>query len=78
MCGMFLVGAEGGGRLPGHSPGAFFCRWKSGGSAPPVRQGYSVTFVPKMYRTRSSRYFLFDSRTFIPFIIFRQHLPLWA
>ena len=41
------------GGLPGHSPGAFACRWKSGGSAPTVREGYPVSFVPKMYRPSS-------------------------
>jgi hypothetical protein len=49
-----------------------------GGSAPPVRMGYSVPFAPKMYRPSSSRHFLFDKRPIIPFIIVRQHLPFWA
>ena len=37
---------------------------------------YSVSFVPKMYRPRSSRHFRFDSLSIIPFIIVSSTLPL--
>jgi hypothetical protein len=48
----------------------------SGGSAPPVREGYPVSCSPKMYRPSSSRHLRFDSRSIIPFIIVKQRTPL--
>ena len=48
----------------------------SGGSAPPVRKGYSVFFIPKMYRPSSSRHLRLDNRSIIPFVIVWQRTPL--
>ena len=48
----------------------------SGGSAPPVRKGYSVSFIPKMYRPSSSSHLRLDNRSIIPFVIVWQRTPV--